>query len=91
MKTVIVIDTDDKAGMESTRRIVDHLMRTYHAIPDTRNPFSSKIRCIKTVRGYVAWCKKEYGDEWEKQIGSLRSSKRYVEELEYFRRQGLPL
>jgi len=83
MKTVIVIDTDDTAGMESTRRIVDHLMKTYHKIPyDSSDPFGSKIRTIKTMRSYVSWCKKNYGDDWEEAIGSLRSTKQYVETLD---------
>ena len=83
MKTVIVIDTDDMTGMESTRRIVDHLMKTYHKIPYDRNdPFGSKIQTIKTMRKYVSWCKEKYGEEWEEAIGSLRSSKQYVETLD---------
>ena len=86
MKTVIVVDTDDTAGMESTRRIVDHLMRTYHEIPvHERHPFDGKIKAIKTVRGYVSWCKKEYGDKWQEHIGNLRSSKKYVEEFEHYK------
>ena len=83
MKTVIVIDNDDTAGMESTRRIVDHLMKTHHKIPyDSSDPFGSKIRTIKTMRSYVSWCKKNYGDDWEEAIGSLRSTKQYVETLD---------
>ncbi len=86
MKTVIVIDTEDTAGMESTRRIVDHLMRTYHEIPvSERHPFDGKIRAIKTIRGYVNFCKKKYGEEWMDHIGSLRSSKEYVEEFEAYK------
>ena len=82
MKTVIVIDTDDTAGMESTRRIVDHLMKTYHKIPfDRSDPFGSKIQTIKTMRSYVKWCKENYPDDWEEAIGSLRASKTYVETL----------
>ena len=83
MKTVIVIDTDDMAGMESTRRIVDHLMKTYHKIPlDRSDPFGTKIQAIKTMRKYVSWCKENYPDDWQEAIGSLRASKKYVESLE---------
>ena len=83
MKTVIVIDTDDTNGMESTRRIVDHLMKTYHKIPyDKADPFGSKIQAIKTMRKYVRWCQEKYGEEWEEAIGSLRASKQYVETLD---------
>ena len=83
MKTVIVIDTDDTTGMESTRRIVDHLMKTYHKIPyDSSDPFGSKIRTIKTMRSYVRWCKEHYPEDWQEAIGSLRASKSYVETLD---------
>lgn len=89
MKTVIVIDTDDPIGMESTRRIVKHLMETYHSIPHSeRHPFDGKIRAIKTVRGYVSWCKKEHGEDWAEHIGTLRSSKDYVEKFEAYKRSG---
>ncbi len=85
MKTVIVIDTEDSTGMESTRRIVNHLMETHHRIPvDQADPFGTKIRAIKSIRSYVHWCKKEYGDKWADEIGSLRSSKHYVETFEKF-------
>ena len=83
MKTVIVIDTDDTAGMESTRRIVDHLMKTYHKVPfDRADPFGSKIQTIKTMRSYVRWCKEHYPEDWQEAIGSLRASKSYVETLD---------
>lgn len=90
MKTVIVIDTEDPLGMESTRRIVKHLMDTYHTIPASeRHPFEGKIKAIKTMRGYVTWCKKKYGeDEWTEHIGTLRSAKDYVEEFEAFKPRG---
>lgn len=82
MKTVIVIDTDDPLGMESTRRIVDHLMKTYHKVPiDRSDPFGSKIQTIKTMRNYVNWCKENYPEDWQEAIGSLRASKRYVQTL----------
>lgn len=87
MKTVIVIDTEDTVGMESTRRIVEHLMRTHHQIPASeRHPFDGKIKAIKTVRGYVTWCKEYYGPEWIDNIGSLSSSKMYVEQFELYKR-----
>ena len=82
MKTVIVIDTEDPTGMESTRLIVDHLMKTHHKIPyDSSDPFGTKIRTIKTIRAYVNWCKENYPDDWHEAIGSLRASKSYVDSL----------
>jgi len=84
MKTVIVIDTEDALGMESTRRIVKHLMETYHRVPEGTGAWSGKIRAIKTIRGYIVWCKEKYGDEWLEHIGSLRSSKHYVETFDEF-------
>jgi hypothetical protein len=89
MKTVIVIDTDDAAGMESTRRIVKHLLETYHTIPASeRHPFEGKIKAIKTMRNYVVWCKRKYGEEWADHIGSLRAAKDYVEEFEVYKPSG---
>tara|TARA_B100000131_G_scaffold319645_1_gene365962 strand:- start:594 stop:860 length:267 start_codon:yes stop_codon:yes gene_type:complete len=84
MKTVIVIDTDDPAGMESTRRIVKHLMETYHSMPKKTGPWSGKIAAIKTTRGYVHWCRERYGDKWQQKIGDLRSAKEYVETFDEF-------
>lgn len=84
MKTVIVIDTEDPLGMESTRRIVKHLMDTYHSVPENKGAWGGKIAAIKTIRNYVTWCKRKYGDEWADKIGSLRSSKQYVETFDEF-------
>tara|TARA_E500000331_G_scaffold352703_1_gene401835 strand:- start:8035 stop:8310 length:276 start_codon:yes stop_codon:yes gene_type:complete len=87
MKTVIVIDTEDPIGMESTRRVVDYLMKTHHTIPYDRNdPFGGKIQAIKTMRGFVRWCKEQYGEEWIEEIGSLRASKHYIETFGKFSR-----
>ena len=85
MKTVIVIDTEDSAGMESTRRIVNHLLETYHKVPANDDPFGTKIRAIKSIRGYLVWLKKEYPDTWMEEVGSLRTSKQYVETFDKFR------
>ena len=82
MKTVIVIDTEDPTGMESTRLIVDHLMKTHHKIPyDSNDPFGTKIQAIKTIRQYVRFCKEHWPDDWQDAIGSLRASKSFVDTL----------
>ncbi len=85
MKTVIVVDTDDPIGMENTRRMVDHLMSVYHKapVPDSNDPFGTKISTIKTMREYVRYCKKNYPEDWEEAIGSLRASKDFVETLKH--------
>ena len=82
MKTVIVIDTEDPIGMESTRLIVDHLMKTHHKIPyDDRDPFGTKIQAIKTLRQFVNFCKTQWPEDWEDRVGSLRATKMFCDSL----------
>jgi len=89
MKTVIVVDTDDPKGMESTRRIVDNLLTTYHHRSiEAGDPFSGKIQFIKHLRAYVKFCEENWPDDWQNQIGNLKTSKGYADTLKLFQRAG---
>jgi len=81
MKMVIVFDTEDKAGMENTIKMVDHLAAEYigRGLKTHHKRDFGKIEFIKVLRNFAQKVKAEAaigGDG-----GSLRFAKEYSEEV----------
>ena len=81
MKMVIVFDTDDKAGMENTIKMVDHLADEYtkRGLQGANKRNFGKIEFIKALRIFARKVIAEEAIDGDG--GSLRFAKRFSEEV----------
>ena len=77
MKTVIVFDTEDPAGMKNTVKVIDHLATEYlkdHVFLSSYQIPFGKIELIKQFRTYATLSDEE-------DYGRLRHAKAFVEKI----------
>ena len=81
MKMVIVFDTEDKAGMENTIKMVDHLAAEYmnRNLQGANKRNFGKIEFIKALRIFARKVIAEEAIDGDG--GSLRFAKRFSEEV----------
>ena len=81
MKMVIVFDTEDKAGMENTIKMVDHLAAEYigRGLKTHHKRDFGKIEFIKVLRNFALKVKAEEATGGDG--GGLRFAKQYSEEV----------
>ena len=79
MKTVLVFDTDDPKGMQSTIKIVEHLAEEYaNRAPRHHSLSFGKIEFIKTLRSFMTEAS-ALNDLTE--AASLRFAKRFSDKV----------
>ena len=83
MKTHIVFDTDDRTGMESTVKIIDHLAEKYLGRHPKRYDKSfGKIAFIKTLRTFARQIQKEFDlDEDNYGFNRLKYTKEFADKV----------
>ena len=81
MKMVIVFDTEDKAGMENTIKMVDHLATEYlgRGLKTHHKREFGKIEFIKVLRNFAKKVKAEEATGGDG--GGLRFAKVFSEEV----------
>jgi hypothetical protein len=88
MKTVLVFDTDDPKGMQSTIKIVEHLAQEYAKRAPRGNSLSfGKIEFIKTLRSFMTEAA-TLNDLTE--AASLRFAKRFSDKVWSEKEKGMP-
>ncbi len=84
MKMVIVFDTNDRAGMANTIKMVDHLAAEYmgHRLREAQKRTFGKIEFIKMLRTFATKVKAEVETEDPTTDGTgLRFAKQFSEEV----------
>ena len=86
MKMVLVFDTDDKDGMQTSMKMMKTILRDYSTQWDEHDPKFGKIEFIKMLRDLDAY------NEIQKDRGhdttSLRHFKRFTDEVWSQKRNG---
>ena len=86
MKMVLVFDTDDKDGMQTSMKMMKTILRDYATQWDEHDPKFGKIEFIKMLRDLDAYSEiqKDRGHD----TTSLRHFKRFTDEVWSQKRNG---
>ena len=79
MKMVLVLDTDDSEGMQTSMKMMKTILRDYATQWDEQDPKVGKIEFIKMLRDLHAY--NEIQGDRGHDITSLRHYKRFMEEV----------
>ena len=86
MKMVLVFDTDDKDGMQTSMKMMKTILRDYATQWDEHDPKFGKIEFIKMLRDLDAY--NEIQGDRGHDITSLRHFKRFTDEVWSQKRNG---